>query len=308
MKLFVTGASGFIGSAFVKAAVQSGHETTVFARNADAWRLRPIEGRYQFVPGELADTSVLSRALSATRPDVVVHLAWAGVAGLDRNQAVQIRNIGWSTDLMLAAADAGVSHFISTGSQAEYGPKSGVVAPDATELPTTLYGESKLATYRLLNRIAELKSMRLSWLRVFSTYGATDHPYWMIPNLIGTLLRGEKPSLTEGLQRWDFLHVSDAASALLAAAQSATASGIYNLGSGSAPVLRDTITTIRDAIDPDLPLGFGETPYRADQVMHLQADTTRLNQELGWHPTMALNEGLVETVTWYRQNPWIFEQ
>lgn len=254
----------------------------------------------------LSDTVVVRAALEGIKPEVVVHLGWAGVSGGDRNDPVQIANIGWSTDLMEAAAAAGTKHFVSTGSQAEYGPQSGVVSSDADTRPTTLYGEAKLATCRLLSRLAEIRQVRFSWLRVFSTYGAQDHPYWMLPGLIRALLAGERPALTEGIQKWDFLHVRDAAAAILAVAESKHASGIYNLGSGSAPPLRDTISMVRDAINPALPLGFGDVPYRPDQVMHLQADTGRLNRELGWHPQVELSDGLADTVSWYRANTWIF--
>lgn len=307
MKIFVTGGSGFIGSAFSAAAIRAGHEVTLLAREPNPWRLQEFAGRYRAMVGSLADPGSLRTALLEIRPEVVVHLAWAGVSGQDRNGFIQIGNVGTSADLMTAARDAGVRHFVSTGSQAEYGPKSGVIAPDATPGPTTLYGESKLATGRLLARLASLSDMRFSWLRVFSTYGAKDHPYWMIPGLIRALLAGERPALTEGLQKWDFLHVSDAAAALLAVAESASAGGIYNLGSGHAPPLRDTVGLIRDAIDPSLPLGFGDVPYRPDQVMHLQADISRLTQDVGWRPKVELADGLADTVEWYRANGWIFE-
>jgi nucleoside-diphosphate-sugar epimerase len=306
LKLLITGASGFIGSAFVGAALAAGHDVAVLGRDPDAWRLRPYVGCFVHRRAALGDAEAVMRILSETAPEIVVHLAWAGVAGSDRNAPVQIDNIGCSAGLLLAAANAGARHFVSTGSQAEYGPETGIISPAVDPHPTTLYGEAKLATYRLLRRLALDRGMRLSWLRVFSTYGPGDHPYWMIPTLINALLRGERPALTKGEQRWDFLHVADAARALLLVAESEVASGVFNLGSGSAPPLRDTILAIRDAIDPALPLGFGELAYRSDQVMHLEADISRLYDELGWRPGIPLAEGLLETVRWYTNNRWIF--
>lgn len=306
MKIFITGATGFIGAAFARAAIDAAHDVSLLLRDPDSWRIRDLSGRYRLVQASLAEAAAVRAALEEIEPEVVVHLGWAGVSGGHRNDSVQIANIGWSADLMDAATAAGTKHFISTGSQAEYGPQSGVISPDADTHPTTLYGEAKLATFRLLVRLAAIRQVRFSWLRVFSTYGAQDHPYWMIPGLIRALLAGERPALTEGRQRWDFLHVKDAAAAILSVAESSHASGVYNLGSGSAPPLRDTISMVRDAIDPSLPLGFGDVPYRPDQVMHLQADTERLNNELDWHPQIKLSDGLVDTVSWYRANPWIF--
>jgi nucleoside-diphosphate-sugar epimerase len=308
MKLLLTGASGFIGSAFLAACLAAGHEVTILGRNAEAWRLRPFLGRFSHRNADLADRRAVEQALIEVAPEVVVHLAWAGVSGRARNDPVQIDNIGWSTRLLIAAARAGVRHFVSTGSQAEYGPQTGVISEAAEPRPTTLYGEAKLATFRLLGRMASEMGPRFSWLRVFSTYGPGDHPYWMIPSLIGSLLRAERPALTRGEQFWDFLHVADAARALLMVAESEQASGLFNLGSGVAPQLRDTIEMIRDAIDPSLPLGFGDIAYRPDQVMHLQADIGRLREVVGWKPGIGLETGLVETARWYGQNRWIFEE
>jgi len=307
MKLFVTGASGFIGAAFAAEALEAGHNLVLLTRELRPWRLTPLDGETEMVEGALGDEAIVA-ALERTRPDCVVHLAWAGVSGKDRNGPIQIQNIEGSCRLLLTAARAGVKHFVATGSQAEYGPKGGVGSPDAATDPTTLYGEGKLATYRLLARLAALEGVRFAWLRVFSTYGPKDHPYWMIPGLIRALLKGDRPALTPGKQKWDFLHVADAARAILAVCESTTAAGVYNLGSGVAPPLRDTVSLVRDLVNPDLPLGFGELPYPANQVMHLEADITRLIEELGWHPRIALADGMVDTVRWYRENQWIFAE
>jgi nucleoside-diphosphate-sugar epimerase len=60
--------------------------------------------------------------------------------------------------------------------------------------------------------------------------------------------------------------------------------------------LRDIITQVRDLVDPALPLGLGEVPYRPDQVMHLEADISALHQATGWSPRRSLKEGLARTV------------
>jgi nucleoside-diphosphate-sugar epimerase len=121
----------------------------------------------------------------------------------------------------------------------------------------------------------------------------------MIPSLIRQLLKGEEPSLTAGEQLWDYLHVEDAARAFIAVAER-QAEGVFNLGSGAAHSLRTTIETIRDLINPRLPLGFGRVPYRSDQVMRLQADIRRLTLEVDWKPSISLEEGLKDTVNWYK--------
>lgn len=306
MKILVTGATGFIGSNLCAVLLEAGHEVGVLARNAEHWRLAELKDRLTLLRGDLARPADWRPDLMAFRPDAVAHLAWAGVGGAERNDPRQIANIAWTSDLMTAAADAGATTFLGVGSQAEYGPKTGIIPADAETAPTTLYGEVKLATCRIGARLAEQLGMRFVWMRVFSTYGAGDHPRWMIPGLIGKLLHKERPPLTKGEQLWDFLHVRDAANAMRVALATPSARGVYNLGSGEAPPLRDTIEMVRNEIDPALPLGWGEVPYRPDQVMHLQADVGGL-EKIGWRPAVRLRDGLAGCVAWYRDNQWIYE-
>jgi nucleoside-diphosphate-sugar epimerase len=144
--------------------------------------------------------------------------------------------------------------------------------------------------------------MRYVWLRIFSTYGPRDHLRWLIPYVTMTLLRGERPSLTEGRQQWDYIHVADIATAVAAVVDDVDAEGVYNVGSGRVVTVRRVVERIRDLIDPSLSIGFGELLYRPDQVMHLEADISRLQRATGWTPRIDLDEGLALTVDWYRAN------
>jgi nucleoside-diphosphate-sugar epimerase len=122
----------------------------------------------------------------------------------------------------------------------------------------------------------------------------------MIPSVITSLLTGHRPSLTPGEQVWDFLYVADAVRALLALAENDSASGTFNLGSGSPVTVRDVASKIRDSIDPRLELGFGDVPYPPGQIMHLEADISRLKSATGWKPQTSLEEGLCRTIGWFR--------
>jgi UDP-glucose 4-epimerase len=134
---------------------------------------------------------------------------------------------------------------------------------------------------------------------VFSTYGPKDAPYWVIPRTIRQIKNGRRVALTAGEQCWGFLFVRDAAAAFRLALEEDRAEGVYNVGAVDAPPLRNTIKQISTLLGlTGEELGFGEVPYRPDQVMMLQADIRRL-QELGWAPRVSLSAGLKETVAWY---------
>jgi nucleoside-diphosphate-sugar epimerase len=232
----------------------------------------------------------------------VLHLAWFGVANharFDRRQFAE--NIEPSCSLVEAAAAAGASGFIAMGSQGEYGAGS-TMREDSLPEPTSLYGAAKIATLYLTRQLAAQAGMRHAWLRLFSTYGPGDNDGWLIPMLITEMLAGRRPSTTLGTQYWDWLHVEDVARAVLAVATTPTAAGVFNLGSGRASRVRDVVERIRDLAAPGMDLVFGEIPFRPDQVMHMEADVSRLRAATGWQPRISLEEGLEGTVAWYRRH------
>ena len=291
MRVAITGATGFVGSHLTRRLVDR-HEVAVsLRRESDPWRIRDLLPRVTVVCNALE--------LARFRPKALIHLAWAGVGSAARNDITQLENIERAAQTAEIAYAAGVEHWIGMGSQAEYGPCGGRITEDTPTRPTTLYGVAKLAAGLACGNICRQRRMRFAWLRLFSSYGPMDNPAWMLPYLIGKLLKRERPSLTAGEQRWDYLYITEVAEAIRVVMEDERASGVYNLGSGEAPPLRQIIEMARDTIDPALPLGFGEEPYRPDQVMHLEADISRL-KELGWRPDVTLEEGIRRTVEWYR--------
>lgn len=299
MRVFVTGASGFLGSYLVADLLAQGHEVAVLLRpDSDRWRLGEAYDRLHVIPGALEHLEGLRGPLEAFAPEAVVHMAWRGVAGSDRNSPVQAANVADTVGLVELAAGAGAKIFVGAGSQAEYGPHDRAIREDDVPRPTTLYGMAKLAAGSMAMRLCQERGLRSAWLRIFSTYGPKDADYWLIPSMIRNLRSGQNMALTACEQRWGFLHARDAAAAFRLAITQAAASGIFNVGSPEAPPLRETVTRLRDLVDPGASLGFGELAYRPDQVMILAADVSRM-LALGWKPEVSLDEGLRETVNWH---------
>lgn len=304
-RALVTGASGFIGSHVVERLVHAGTRVAILRRpGSDLRRLGSLAAHVEQIVGDLSDPGSLRSPVAAFRPEVFLHLAWHGVGNRMRDDRSQVEgNLQATLATVDLAAQAGASAWVGAGSQAEYGPHEGVLDEEASTRPTTLYGATKLAAGHLAARVAALHGLRFAWLRVFSTFGPGDNTGWLIPDLVRALARGERPPLTAGEQQWDYLAVGDAAAAFQAVASTPSAQGVFNLGSGEARRLRDTITFIRDCIDPALPLGFGDIPYRPDQVMFLRADIRRLQNATGWTPTLPLDDALRSTVDWYLRHP-----
>ncbi len=255
-------------------------------------RLLPLRERLTFIRCANGTVSGFAEQLSEWAPEIIFHLGWAGVANTERNNAsLQMCNIQFAVDLAGLCVQSKVSHFIGAGSQAEYGPKNHLITEAECPAPTTLYGAAKLSAGMLTQRVCDLAGVRHSWLRIFSTYGPDDNPGWLLPSLVRQLRAGQRPLLTPCEQTWDYLHVEDAAAAFLAVADTA-ATGIFNLASGRETRLRSIIEQVRDLVAPDGQLGFGEVPYRADQVMRMAVSVRSLSSATGWSPQIDLQAGL----------------
>jgi UDP-glucose 4-epimerase len=295
VKILITGATGFLGAHLVRRLAREDVQMALLIRPGSShWRIDPLPNNATTIPGSLSDLP--TKAIEQFGPDTIVHAAWHGVTNEHRNDGTQKENLTPT----LALAEIGCKHFIGLGSQAEYGPLNKNISETDPTKPTTLYGETKLAACLETQKLCAQNEVRWSWLRVFSTYGPLEDLSWMIPYLIRELLAGKKPSLTACEQKWDYLFGPDAADAIWSVAKS-NAAGLFNLGSGRAESLRKIVETLRDAIDAKLPLGIGEVPYRPDQVMHLEADISKLTKATGWTPATSLEEGLKQTVAWHRQ-------
>lgn len=303
LRVVITGATGFIGSAVVRELISRNATVSIVRREqSDTWRLRDVLEEVETIVGDLRNIETIAGQVHDFRPDAMIHLAWDGVEGRFRNDQRQLANIEITVKLVQLSRDSGCKAWVGLGSQAEYGPLEATVDEQVPTQPTTLYGASKLSAGHISLLLAKQLGMRAAWLRLFSCYGPADGPEWFVPSLILALLHGERPKLTPGTQRWDYLEVSDVACAVSDAAVRDGASGVFNLGSGEAHTIRTFAERIRDLIDPSLELGIGEVPFREDQVMHLQADIGRLRAATGWRPVVTLNDGLDRAVTWFAKN------
>lgn len=302
MRCLVTGATGHVGSFLTRRLLAAGCEVAILVRpESDLWRLIDILGSVTMLQGALGDLKTAREGLQAWQPEVVFHLAWSGVTGAFRNDPAQItRNVTGSLEIFEAAQEAGCRCWVGVGSQAEYGPQQDALREDMTAHPETAYGVAKLCTGTLTEKLCTMTGTRFLWLRLLATYGPMDDPRHLLPTVIAQLLRGERPALTPGEQRWDYLYIDDAVEAIARLALETGAEGVFNLGSGEAPTVHAIVEQARDIINPALPLGFGEVPYRPDQVMRLQADITKLKTATGWEPTISLAEGLQRTIEWHR--------
>ena len=299
--IVVTGAGGFLGAAVVRHALTAGHSVAALARRSNPERLRTAAGPLSLHAVDLADSAAVAQILAEVAPSVVVHCAWGGVGGARRAGDVQLDNIRTSVVLADAAIAAGARKFVGIGSQAEYGRFDRPIVESDLPNPSMLYGAAKLSANHLVRQRCEEAGVGFTWLRLFSVYGPGDNPNWLIPSVASAFARGESPKCTPGTQLWDYLHIDDAAAGVLAAALGDTAHGVFNLSSGRPIAVRAIIERLQQAIDPQVPLRFGEIPFGPAQIMHLEGDNSRLTAATGWRPQVDIMDGLSQLAATYRK-------
>lgn len=299
----VTGPTGAIGIALCEKLLRE--NVTVYAV------CRPGSSRIKDLPKATAihvvecdakELATLPQKMEGVSVDAFFHFAWAHTIGQGRNDMpAQIENIQSTIDAVRAAKALGCQVFLGAGSQAEYGRVEGLLKSDTPAFPENGYGMAKLCAGQMSRVEAKALDLDHVWVRILSVYGPHDGPMTMISGTIRKLLAGERPALTAGIQRWDYLYAGDAADAFYLAACHGRNGAVYPLGSGQAMPLKDYIIQMRDAIDPALPLGLGEVPYGPLQVMHLQADISALQADTGFVPKTPFAEGIRRTMDWVKR-------
>lgn len=299
----VTGPTGAIGIALCEKLLRE--NVTVYAV------CRPGSSRIKDLPKAAAlhvvecdakELATLPQKMEGVSVDAFFHFAWAHTIGQCRNDMpAQIENIQSTIDAVRAAKALGCQVFLGAGSQAEYGRVEGLLKSDTPAFPENGYGMAKLCAGQMSRVEAKALDLDHVWVRILSVYGPHDGPMTMISGTIRKLLAGERPALTAGIQRWDYLYAGDAADAFYLAACHGRNGAVYPLGSGQAMPLKDYIIQMRDAIDPALPLGLGEVPYGPLQVMHLQADISALQADTGFAPKTPFAEGIRRTMDWVKR-------
>lgn len=298
----VTGPTGVLGPAVCDALLDAGCTVYAVCRpGSQRAAAVPAHPRLHRIECDLAEIASLP-GMIPDRVDAFFHLAWAFTAGPRRvDMPSQIDNIHAVIAAIRTAAAMGCKVFVGSGSQAEYGPCDAPLRADTPAFPDTPYGMAKLCAGQMGRLEAERLGLDFIWPRILSVYGPYDSKRVMTISVIHQLLEGKCPALTMGEQMWDFLYAADAGEALYLLARHGRSGAVYPVGSGDARPLREYIFALRDAIDPSLPLGFGQIPYGARPIMFLQADIRALQNDTGFRPHTGFDEGIRKTIEWVKK-------
>lgn len=290
-KIIITGATGAVGSAVVRRAIENGMDVTCIVHQGSK-RLGnlPQSDKVHIVECNLQDYKTLSLD---GQYDAFIHLSWEKTVGASRDDAeVQTRNIQYTLDAVQLAHRCGCSVFVGAGSQAEYGVQSEDLTPDLPVKPESGYGIAKYAAGKLSAMLCKSLGMRQCWVRILSVYGPNDGENSLISYLIREFKAGNSPQLTKCEQMWDYLYSDDAADAILAVGEKGVDGKAYPLGSGKGRRLSAYVEDIKNVINPSIEVQYGAKDYYPHQPMHLVADISELTMDTGWSPMLTFVDGL----------------
>ena len=233
--------------------------------------------------------------------DVFYHLAWGGVSAEEKNDCeLQLNNIGFSVKMLEFAKQLNVGKFIATGTVAEYSMCESIMDVNARQTPNDMYGAAKTAAHYMLETRSRMLEIPFIWAVLPSTFGEGRRDSNIITYTIVSLLRKEKPQYGDLMQMWDFLYVSEVARALRYIGEKGITEKNYAIGSGIFKPLKNYIMTIRDIIDPSLPLGIGEIPSYSKKAFSSCVSIYALTKDTGYIPEIGFDEGIERTIPYYR--------
>ena len=292
-KVIITGPTGAIGVALCSLLLSKGIEVYAVCRK-DSFRIKNLPSGVKIVYADLSEIKSICDKISSC--DAFFHFGWAGTVGAARNDAyLQMKNIEYTLDAIEVAKALKCKVFIGAGSQAEFGRCNTALSKDTPCSPETGYGIAKLCAGRLGKLACENSEMDFIWTRVLSVYGPCDGEKSMVSMVINTLLKGEKPALTECTQMWNYLFSEDAANAFYLLSEKGVGGKTYIIANDKSRPLKEYVKDIRDCINPDLPLGFGEYVPTVPPI-ELDADISELKADTGFAPQTEFKDGILKII------------
>lgn len=291
MKCVVIGANGYIGFQLTQYLV---------TQHCDVVALVPSGFNYEHVkklPIQCIEFSFDNlhqvELFACKNADVLYNMAWVGVNANDRNNTeVQSKNILYNMRVVEFVANHSIKKLIIPGSAAQYACSQRVIDGTGEFAPSDIYAATKNAVYDYLKLLCIQKQIGLIWTLITSIYGPGRDDNNLISYAIKSLLKGERPSFTGLEQQWDYLYIDDLMKALYLLGLKGQCGVVYPIGSGEHSQIREYVEIIRDKINPALPMGIGDKPYKNKVIDNQILDISALKNDTGFKADYTFEEGI----------------
>jgi dTDP-glucose 4,6-dehydratase len=314
MKILVTGGAGFIGSNFVRMALTDKFPNfnvdelvvlDLLTYAGDEENLAPIatDKRHKFVKGDIRDLELAKKLMSQS--DYVVH--FAAESHVDRSieggSEFVSTNVMGTQVLLDAARNSNIKRFLHVSTDEVYGSISeGSWPEDHPLLPNSPYSASKAGSDLLVRAYNRTHKLDTVITRCSNNYGQYQFPEKVMPLFITNIIEGKKvPLYGNGLNVRDWLHVDDHCRGIALALNKGKSGEVYNIGGGTELTNVELTHKILDA------MGVGKefiqpVEDRKGHDLRYSVDITKINTQLGYSPQVNFEEGLAQTINWYKNN------
>jgi nucleoside-diphosphate-sugar epimerase len=298
-KVIVLGGSGFIGRHCIsKLLTHPDVDVHAVSRIRPRWA-ETLGPALQWHEINLLAPADVQNVINLLRPAYALHLAWYVGHGTIWTTP---ENIDWTAATLSIArtlTSSGCKRLVIAGSCAEYAG-AGVFKEDFRCTPETLYGIAKNAARMPIEALCRHYEVSFAWPRLFHMYGPWENPKRLISSAIRSLLEGREFASSDGQQLRDFLHVEDVGDVLVALLFSEVG-GVVNIGSGEPVRLAQLLNEVGRATGRSELIKLGARPRALNDPDVLIPDLSRQAQELGWSPRYRTQEGIRDTVEWWRR-------
>ncbi len=313
-RVLVAGGAGFVGSQLVRELADQGAKVVVFDNFQTGARdnLAEVRDAIDVVNGDLLDEWSVLEAFRAYRPELVFNMAAETFVptAFDVPKRFLRINVDGHLNLLMACRHHGIGRIVYASSAEVYGnPPPGPLNEDHPLGAANTYAVTKLAADRLCFTLQQEHGIPVVAARLFNAYGPRESEPYVIPEIIAQLHAGGPLRLGNLEARRDFTYVEDTARALVAIMKSDIEPGTaVNVGSGRTHSVREVAQALGRIFDRDVSIVVDEARVRPHDIVHLEADTTRLRERTGFRPEVDLDDGLRRTVRWFVEHgcrwPW----
>jgi nucleoside-diphosphate-sugar epimerase len=301
----ITGATGFIGSCLLRELINKNEKVHIILRKkANLWRIKDILGQTNIHFNNLSNLDKLSKLIKKIRPNIIYHLATYGAYSSQNDANLCIKtNVQGTWNLLRATADIDYELFVNTGSSSEYGFKTSPMKETDLLEPASYYAVTKSSQTLLCSYFAKVNNKPVVTLRPFSVYGAYEDGSRFIPTLLKSLYFHKKMNLVSPYITRDWIYVDDVVNAYLSVNKLSKYGGeIFNIGTG-------TQKTIKEVVELAVKVTAEKTTFKWKGMKNRiwdtdcwVADISKSARLLKWKPKVNLEQGLLLTWKWFKNN------